>query len=140
MGGEVTRLRILGVVWVIAGLIVGFFGLTMLGLAEDLVGAAAGAVVLVLAGLALPVGPARCGVSIRPDTSDGVSLAVSVLWLVASIFTTWAMDFPADRWLAGGVPAAIGALTAVLALPAWRPGSPGRPGTLGATETEEPPQ
>jgi hypothetical protein len=53
----VTRLRILGIVWVIAGLIVGVFGLTMLGLAEDFVGAAAGAVVLVLAGLALPVGP-----------------------------------------------------------------------------------
>jgi hypothetical protein len=131
-----TRLRILGIAWIVAALPVGLFGTIMVGLSEDVVGAGAGIILIVLAGLALAVGTALRGVD--PNRRIRASLAVSGLWVVGSLFTTLSMDFAADRWLAGGVPAAIGVLTAALALSAWRARSPGRPSAVGAADPDEP--
>jgi hypothetical protein len=114
---ELTRQRVLGIVWMIAGLVFGLLAIPMIGLAQDVMGIGAGVVVLVLALLALVLG-------ILLLLTDPIrrlrraSLALSVLWIVGSIFTTLSFDFAVDRLVAGGLPATIGALTAVLAWPA----------------------
>jgi hypothetical protein len=133
-----TRLRILGIVWTIAGALTGFLGIIVVGLSQDLVGGGAGFVLIILAGLGLTIGTASWGVD--PNRRIRASLAVSGIWLLGSVLTTLSMDFAADRWLAGGLPAAIAVLTAVLALSAWRPRQRGRPSAVGAAEVDEPPR
>jgi hypothetical protein len=129
-----SRLRIMGLIWLIGSLPVGFFGLLIIGLSGPVEGVA-GVVLLVLAALAVPIGLAALLGQEPSYRRQRVSLAVSVLWILASIFTTLSFDFPEDRWVAGGIPAAIGILTAVLALSALGRRPPGRSGLTGSADT-----
>jgi uncharacterized membrane protein len=135
---KMTRLRILGIVWTLAGALTGFLGIIVTGLSQDLVGGGAGLLLLILAGLGLAMGAAMWGV--HRDWHIRASWALSVLWLIGSILTALSMDFPADRWLAGGLPAAVAVLTAVLALSAWRPRPRGRRSTPDTAEVGEAPR
>ncbi len=109
-----ARPRLLGIIWLIASLPVGFFGIVIIGLSGMTEGTA-GIVLVILAALAVLVGVAL--LIAKPNRRVlSASGALSVLWLFGSIFTTISFDFPEDRWLGGGLPAAVGLLTAVLAL------------------------
>jgi hypothetical protein len=132
------RLRILGIVWMIAALVVCLIAVPAAGLAQDVGDLSAGIGLIFLSGVAAIIGAVLLVAD--PDRRfRRASLAISVLWIVGSIFTILPSDFAVDRWVVGGIPAAIGVFTALLNLLARRRRLESRPSALGAAEVDEPP-
>lgn len=106
--------RALPVAWLVAAVAVGILGYLAFAISDAASDRRVGLILVVLAGIAILIAGLLLA---RPATAVvRASLVVSLLWSVGAGYAAATIDFGADRLLLAGVPAAVAAITALLAL------------------------